>query len=222
MPRTARSLADDCICHVFNRGNCGMDIFAKDGDYAAFVKLLEEARSRYPTVGVLGYCLMRNHWHLVLKAAVAKDLSRFMGWLCTTHVRRWRAHRGSEGQGHLYQGRFKLFVAQGNEHLLTLLRFVEANPVRAKVVRQAEDWCWSSLTQTPGHDGVSIRLASWPVERPRNWLRLVNTPLSEEALARTAKGRRPPHRRCLGAKTLQRSPTTRAFGCLKLFENQLK
>src|ERR1700733_7605847 len=112
MPRTARSLADACIYHVLNRGNCGMDIFTKDGDYAAFIKLLEEAHRRIPTVRIFGYCLMRDHWHLVVMPTVAKDLSRFMAWLCTTHVRRWRAHRPGEAQGHLYQGRFKLFVAQ--------------------------------------------------------------------------------------------------------------
>jgi putative transposase len=114
-----------------------MEIFTKEGDYAAFIKLLEEARRHVPTVHVLGYCIMRDHWHLVLRPTVAKDFSRFMAWLCTTHVRRWRAHRASQGQGHLYQGRFKLFVAQDDKHFLTLLRFVEGNPLRTAIVRRA-------------------------------------------------------------------------------------
>src|SRR5947209_20451824 len=111
MARQARKPVGGGIYHVLNRGNCRMGIFEKDGDFAAFLKLLEEGRVR-SGMRVLGYCLMDNHWHLVLWPRKGEDLSRFRGWVSTTHVRRWREHRGNSGEGHLYQGRFKSFLVQ--------------------------------------------------------------------------------------------------------------
>jgi putative transposase len=175
MPRRARNPADGQVYHVLNRGNCRMDLFRKDGDFAAFVALLEEARRRFASVRILGYCLMHNHWHLVLWPARGPDLSRFMGWLCTTHVRRWREHRGNVGEGHLYQGRFKSFIVQPDDrHLLQVLRYVEGNPLRAGMVKRAQDWPWSSLSNAPGASGARVQLAECPVDRPRDWTAQVN------------------------------------------------
>src|SRR5882757_9939423 len=117
MPRRPRNtrLLDDQIVHVLNRGNCRMNLFDKTGDFAAFLALLEEARRRFPSVRILAYCLMHNHWHLLLWLTRGADLSRFIAWLSSTHVRRWRAHRGNVGQGHLYQGRFKSFIVQSDD-----------------------------------------------------------------------------------------------------------
>jgi putative transposase len=181
MARQPRRPVNDGIYHVLNRGNCRMDIFAKPGDFQAFLKLLEEGRRRC-SMRILGYCLMHNHWHLVLWPQRGQDLSRFMGWVQTTHVRRWREHRGSTGEGHLYQGRFKSFLVQDDEHLLTVLRYVEANPLRAKMVRQAENWAWSSLGGAPGSDGVRVQLSEWPVDRPARWVEQVNRALPQGSL----------------------------------------
>ncbi len=85
-----------------NRGNCRMDIFRKPGDFAAFVTILEEGRKRVK-IGILAYCLMSNH--LVLWPRKAGNLSTFVQWISSTHVRRWREHRANVGN--LYQGRFK-------------------------------------------------------------------------------------------------------------------
>lgn len=169
--------------HVFNRGNCRMDIFDKPGDFAAFIKLLEEARKR-TGMRILGYCLMDNHWHLVLWPKHAADLARFIGWLCTTHVRRWRAHRGNVGEGHVYQGRFKSFIVERDEHLLMLMSYVEGNRLRAGLVRRAEDWPWSSLVAAAGADEIAIELTPWPVDRPKNWLQIVNRPIDDRTVAR--------------------------------------
>jgi putative transposase len=171
------------IYHVLNRGNCRMDLFEKTGDFAAFVKLLEQGRQR-TGMRVLGYCLMHNHWHLALWPRRGPDLSRFMGWVGTTHVRRWREHRGNRGEGHLYQGRFKDFLVKDDEHLLAVLRYVEANPLRAGMVRRAEQWPWSSLGGRAGADGVSLRLEPWPMPRPRDWPQRVNRPLPDDQLDR--------------------------------------
>jgi REP element-mobilizing transposase RayT len=144
-----------------NRGNCRMDVFQKPGDFAAFVTILEEGRQRVK-MRILAYCLMNNHWHIVLWPRKAGDLSKFVQWISSTHVRRWREHRANVGQGHLYQGRFKAFPVQSDPHLLGVFGYVEANPLRARMVRRAQDWQWSSLGGGAGVDGKRVQLAQWP------------------------------------------------------------
>ena len=174
MPRRARAAAGGVVYHVINRGNCRMPIFEKAGDFQAFVTLLREACRRVPGMRVLAYCLMANHWHLVLWPRSDGDLAAFVGWVSNTHVRRWRQHRGSVGEGHLYQGRYKSFPVQRDEHLHAVLRYVEANPVRAKRVRHARDWPFGSLAERAAGGDQANWLAEWPVERPRDWEREVD------------------------------------------------
>ena len=148
MARQPRNAYDGEIYHVINRGNCRMKIFGKPGDYLAFMKLLEEGRQR-TGMRILAFCLMPNHWHMVLWPKRAEDLSRFIGWVCTTHVRRWREHRHSVGEGHLYQGRFKSFPIQQGEPLYGVLRYVEGNARRAGLADRAEAWRYGSLYEGP-------------------------------------------------------------------------
>src|SRR5688572_30907818 len=138
MPRVGRNAAGGVVYHVLNRGNGRMTLFHKDGDYAAFEKLIAEAKERFPGVRLLGYCLMPNHWHQMLWPREDGELSSFLGWLSNAHVRRWHAHYHSDGEGHIYQGRFKSFPVQDDRHLLLALRYVEANPLRARLVERAE------------------------------------------------------------------------------------
>ena len=112
------------VYHVLNRGNGRRKLFHKDADYEAFLELLAEALARLP-MRMLGFCLMPNHWHLVLWPREDGDLSRFMRWLSNTHVRRYHQHYHSYGQGHVYQGRFKSFPVKDDGHLLTVLRYAE-------------------------------------------------------------------------------------------------
>lgn len=89
----------------------------------------------------------------------------------------WHAHHHTSGTGHLYQGRFKSFPVQSDDHLYTVLRYVERNAVRAELVERAEDWRWSSVWRRKHGDAESQAiLARWPIERPRNWLWRVNQP----------------------------------------------
>src|SRR5271154_5962776 len=162
MPRTARAVEGGGIYHVLNRGNGRMQIFHKPDDYAAFVKLLLQARQRIMPVDVLGLCLMPNHWHLVLRPQADKDLAAFMRWLCTAHVRRHHAHYHSP-PGHLYQGRYKSFPVQSDEHLLTVLRYVEANALRAGLAKSAGEWPWSSDAMRRTRQGAAL-LSDWPVD----------------------------------------------------------
>lgn len=167
---------------MINRGNCRMRIFTKPGDFTALIKLLREACVRVPGMRVLGYCLMANHWHLVLWPTKDTDLASFVGWVSNTHVRRWRQHRGSVGEGHLYQARYKSFPVQQDAHLRTVLRYVEGNPVRAKVVKQARDWPFGSLAaQAAGGDDAN-GMMPWPVDRPDNWEQEVDDPQDQATL----------------------------------------
>ncbi len=166
--------------HVLNHGNGRSDVFHKDADYAAFLKLLCQASERVP-MRLLAYCLMPNHFHLVVWTLEDRDLSRWMQWLLTSHVRRY--HRHYDSSGHVWQGRFKAFPIEDDEHLLTVMRYVERNPVRAKTIpiRKAQRWPWSSIGSPP-KDLERPQVSAGPVPRGKDWLRWVNEPQTESEL----------------------------------------
>jgi putative transposase len=183
MGRPRRAADGGMIYHVLNRGNARMTIFESNADYEALEQVLEQAIERYGTE-LLAWCLMPNHWHFVVRPHEDGELSRFVGWLTLTHTQRWHAHRQSSGAGHLYQGRFKSFAIQAEDHFLTVCRYVERNALRANLVRRAEDWRWSSLWRW--HRGGSREkslLAPWPVRRQAGWIDHVNAPQTEAELA---------------------------------------
>jgi len=127
----------------------------------------------------LAYCLMPNHFHLVLWPRTDTELSAFMAWLTATHSKRWHAWRQTAGIGHVYQGRYKAFPVCSDISFLRLCRYVERNPLRAGLVARAEDWRWSSLAQRTR--GLStIALAEWPVTRPADWIELVQLDVTGE------------------------------------------
>ena len=121
MGRPWRANDGGLVYHVLNRANARLAIFSKDGDYEAFERVLAEAHERFGT-RVLAYCILPNHWHLVIWPERDGELSRFIGWLTLTHTQRWHAHYHNTGSGHLYQGRFKSFPVQEDEHFLTVCR----------------------------------------------------------------------------------------------------
>ena len=183
MGRPKRAADGGLIYHVLNRANARLSIFEKDGDYEAFERILADAIERTGT-RLLAYCLMPNHWHLVVLPIQDGELSRFTGWLTLTHTQRWHAHRHSTGQGHVYQGRFKSFPIQDDPHFLTACRYVERNALRANLVAKAQDWKWSSLWRwNRGNAKEKSILSAWPVRRTPNWLDYVNEPQTELELA---------------------------------------
>ena len=201
MPRTARASVGGMCYHMLNRGNGRMEVFHKEDDYAAFLKLLCQASQRVP-MRLLAYCLMPNHFHLAVWTLQDGDLGRWMQWLLTSHVRRY--HRHYDSSGHVWQGRFKAFPIEEDDHLLTVLRYVERNPVRSKMVpvRKAQSWPWSSAG-VPPKDSQVPTLDPGPVPRVADWLRWVNEPQTEgelEALRESIKRGRP-----YGSETWQRA-----------------
>ena len=181
MPRTSRAPAGGYCYHVLNRGNARAKVFHKDQDFQAFLDMIAEASLRQP-MRILAYCLMPNHFHLVLWPRHDGDISRWVHWLLTTHVRRYQKHYHSSG--HVWQGRFKSFPIQEDDHLRVVLRYVERNPLRAGLVERAEDWGWSSLHALSTDSSGPIRLDPDPAPRGAGWVEDVNAPMFDNDVAR--------------------------------------
>jgi len=161
---------------VLNRRVGRLELFEKPADYSAFEKILAEAHRR-TGIRIAAYCLMPNHWHLLLWPRTDGELSEVMRWITVTHTQRWHAHKHSSGTGPVYQGRFKSFPVQTDEHFVTVARYVERNALRAKLVERAEEWSWSSVYRIARQDAKLMDfLSPWPIERPQNWIELVNDP----------------------------------------------
>jgi putative transposase len=169
------------VQHVLNRGNKKETIFWKPADYQHFIGLIADALATVP-MRILAFCLMPNHWHFVLWPEQGVDLSAFMDRLCNLHVRHFHAHRGTTGQGHIYQGRFHNFVVEDGMYLYRVIRYVEANALSAGLVKRAEDWPWSSLATREAVDGRQL-LCDWPTPRPTDWLDYVNRGIPADELA---------------------------------------
>lgn len=181
MPRTRRISPDNYVHHVINRGNKRQEVFTQTADYEDFFCLLAAAMERVP-MRVLGVCVMENHFHLVLWPQKGVHLSEYMTWFMNAQIRRYEKRHGSTGLGHIYQGRYKNFLVQGDAHLYSVLRYVEANPLRASLVKRAEDYRWSSLSRRYTPDG-RVYLSEWPVARPTNWTTYVNAGIGADELS---------------------------------------
>ncbi|NGZ95924.1 MAG: hypothetical protein CV089_07300 [Nitrospira sp. WS110] len=174
MPRRPRLAAGELAYHVLNRRVGRLPLFEKPADYAAFEKILAEAHAA-TRLRIMAYCLMPNHWHLLLWPRRDGELSEVLRWITVTHTQRWHAHHKTAGTGPVYQGRFKSFPVQTDEHVLTVARYVERNALRANLVDRAEDWQWGSLwRRTQGDSQKTAWLSDWPVDRPRDWIFRVN------------------------------------------------
>jgi len=182
MPRINRIDVGSEIYHVLNRANARVQIFDNSNDYLQFENILEEAIDRYD-MRLLAYCIMPNHWHLILYPKVDGDLQQFMGWLTNTHTRRWHVSKNTIGSGHLYQGRYKSFICEKDNYLLTILRYVERNAKTANLVKRAEDWRWSSVwRRVYGTPRQKKFLSKWPIDIPNDYLDTLNKSITPTEL----------------------------------------
>jgi putative transposase len=172
MPRQKRIAKGNIVYHVLNRANGRLKIFRKRQDFEAFEQIIAEGLERF-NMRLCGYCIMSNHWHMVLWPRRDGDLSSFMKWITVTHSHRWHSSHGTVGIGHLYQSRYKSFPVQNSSYYLTLMRYVESNPMRAKLVDRSEDWQWSSMAIRTGTD-KPFELCDGPIDLPKRWKSLVN------------------------------------------------
>jgi putative transposase len=141
MGRPPRTLGDDLIYHALNRGNNGQSVFEDDDDLNAFIDAIAKTQARYP-FRLYGYCLMPNHFHVLLKPESGASISRIIQSITVAHA--WRYHKRHASLGHVWQGRFKSPVIQEDDHFWTVLRYIEANPLRAGLVADPSDYRWSS------------------------------------------------------------------------------
>lgn len=187
MPRPLRPIADGLVYHVVARGNNRQDVFFDDGDYLAFLKAVGDLKER-KRFELYGYCLMGNHFHLLLRPTES-SVSRIMQSLLVSHTQRY--HRFHHGGGHVWQGRFKSPVIQDDDHLLAVLRYIEANPLGAHLVDGAGDYRWSSfrahgagasdslLDRVEAYEGLAVQRAA----RLRRWSAYVHQIPEEAELA---------------------------------------
>jgi len=137
-----------------------------------FLDVLNNAKARFD-MRILAYVVMPNHWHLMLWPDADRQLSQFMHWLTLTHTQRWHVTHSTTGTGPLYQGRYKAIPVQSDEHLLTAIRYVERNPLRAGLVRRVQDWRWSSVWERFAKSNRAL-ITAWPVPVPGDWLSMLN------------------------------------------------
>lgn len=174
MPRRPRFAAGHLAYHVLNRRVGRLPLFETQADYIAFEQILAEAYAQ-TRVRIAAYCLMPNHWHLLLWPRQNGELSEILRWITVTHTQRWHVQHNTAGTGPVYQGRFKSFPVQTDAPFLTVARYVERNALRAKLVRRAENWRWSSLwRRTQGDSKLVTWLSDWPMDFPRQWITQVN------------------------------------------------
>lgn len=169
---------------MLNRAVARLTIFEKPEDYDAFLGVLEETWQIVP-LPIFAMVVMPNHWHFVVRPESDSQVTDFFRRLTLTHTMRWHAHYGTGGTGHLYQGRFKSFPTQSDEHLLRVMRYVERNPLRANLVEQAEQWRWSSAWARRQRD-PEVRLWLAPLTDPalpRQWRAWVNKAQTEAEVA---------------------------------------
>jgi putative transposase len=185
MPRLPRPVADGLLYHALNRGNNRAPVFFGPDDFRTFRHALGQTQRRYP-FRLYGYCLMTNHFHLLLSPEPGQSVSRILQSLTVAHT--WRCHRARATSGHVWQGRFKSPLVQHDDHALPVLRYVEANPLRAGMVRDLADYPWSSY---PAHgrgqaDALLSPLPSWLAaeaddrQRAAWWRQWVHAPQTDK------------------------------------------
>jgi putative transposase len=174
MGRLPRVVDHGLVYHAINRGNNRAAVFADDEDHLAFLESVAATRDRYP-FRLFGYCLMTNHFHLLLRPEPGQSISRILQSLTVTHT--WRYHKQNQSSGHVWQGRFKSPVVQDGVHLLVVLRYIEANPLRAGMVADPAEYRWSSFQQhgTGRDDPLLSSFPEWnelgrtDAERRKRW-----------------------------------------------------
>ena len=185
MPRPLRFLPAGSVHHVVNRGNDKQTLFESTRDFEEFLKLIVWAKSRVP-IRIPAYCLMRNHWHFVLWPAEREQTETFLHLLSTTHAIRRRRITCTVGHGHVYQDRYHASSIWTERYYINVMRYVEANALRANLVKAAEKWRWSSLYErTANSRGI---IDEGPMPLPDDWLTLVNTCQPQETVDEIRKG----------------------------------
>jgi REP element-mobilizing transposase RayT len=141
MARMARERCQSCVYHIVLRGINRQDIFYDDDDFQRFLETIEQKKSE-SQFELYGYCLMSNHVHLLVREKSDK-ISRIMSRIGTSYA--WWYNRKYDRSGHVFQGRYSSECVEDDTYLLTVIRYIHNNPVKSKIVKEAEDYRWSSI-----------------------------------------------------------------------------
>lgn len=180
MPRWPRITPAGFVYHVLNRGNDRRRLFNTAADYDNFRELLAEAAKRF-LVRLCAYCLMPNHWHLLLWPEEDNAIPKYLHRVTWLHAKRVRAETGTIGHGHVYQGRYRHFPVQTERYFWRVTRYVEANALRAGLVSEAQAWRWTSLRDRGNDTGIIV---PGPLPMPDEWVDIVNTAIPSRLLER--------------------------------------
>jgi putative transposase len=179
MARRNRFAAPGLAYHIVNRGNDRKTVFRQDFDYITFIELLAGGARTFE-VSIFGYCLMPNHFHLLVEPRVEGALSAFMERVTGRYACAFRRQTGTVGHGHVFQRRFWNAAIYDDLAFLSVLRYIEANPVRASLASEADLWPWTSFTDRATR--ARKILSPLPLPLPRHWSELVNAKQSEPTL----------------------------------------
>ena len=183
MPRVPRIVIPGVVHHVTQRGNNRQDVFFADEDRKVYLALLVKQSGRYG-LPIVGFCLMTNHVHLIVRPETEESLAKAIGqahWHYTQYV---NALYGRSG--HLWQNRFKSY-ALDRRHFIRALRYTERNPVRAGMVRTAWDYRWSSAASHVGHEEPFnfLDMSNWDELRSGlNWRDVLTDPMDKQEVGR--------------------------------------
>ena len=191
MPRLARAVAPGYAHHITQRGNRRQQTFFGDEDYRLYISLMAQWCEKCG-VEIFAYCLMPNHVHLIAVPESEESLKQAIG---EAHRRYTRAVNFREGwRGHLWQGRFASYIMDFY-HLLTAVRYVERNPVKAGLVSQPGQWPWSSAAaHIAGRDDALVRVAPMLETVREDWSAYLAAPVDDsevETLRRHERTGRP-------------------------------
>ena len=172
MPRIPRGDVAEGIYHIINRGNMRMQIFDDQDDYEYFLELLKKG-SKKEHISIHAYCLLPNHFHLLLSPTYEGSLSRMMQWVMTSHVRYY--HKKNKTSGHVWQGRYKSFIVEKESYYISLMHYIEANALRAGLVTRGEEWVYGSLYERTTKE--KTLLCEPFIEIGDDWVNYINEPM---------------------------------------------
>ena len=176
MPSRPVRIVADFVYHVTNRCADGVTLFDSRPAYRAFVDLIAETHIVRP-IRVLAYCVMPNHWHLVLWPETDHAVERFVGLLSLTHAKRFHRWHGTAGP--LYPKRYEAVAVGADANLYRVVRYVERNPCAARLASTPGAWPWSSAAASS-----PVQLSEWPTPRPSAWKDYLNTRIETTELQR--------------------------------------
>ena len=172
MPRRSLARVGPHVWHVMNRAVQHVTLFSAPSDYEGFLSLLCDAARHHP-IALFAFCVMPNHWHLLVHAPTGPCLSSYLQWLAGVHGSHWRKSSQSAGRGAVYQGRFRAVPVEADQSFVRVCRYIERNPIRAGLVTRAEAWEWSSAARIGR--GSRPKLAESPIALPLSWAELLNS-----------------------------------------------